>query len=272
MKTENYINKEVYLPLLKEFCDKALPLYECGYPQGPFIPYTMPNYNKASLKIMYIGQDSSEWTRYNVLENAYRNNRLEEYLEENINNVHIGNMFDWGNKEGAFWPFVEKLHLLIRTGKYFSDIRSIDDTHKELIKEVGYGNLYSIEIPKTIRKRVDSFEEVEVIKLISDKKQYQGIRDAAKPFERVQSMIEAYHPDYIFVLSWRDKDDFFDNTDFQRQEEWFEDYFRAVFFSREQFNTKVIWSLHPNRFSFERTNTEEMCYYLADTFNQLNSK
>ena len=265
---ENYINKEYYLPLLKKFCEIALPLYECGYPQGPFIPYTMPNYKDAPIRIMYVGQDSSEWTRYNILEEAYKTNNLDEYLEANKSNVSIKNMFNWNNKSGAFWPFVEKLHLLIRTGKFFSDITSINNDQKTILKEVGYGNLYSIEIPGTIRKRIDSYEDIEVIKLITDKNKYQRIRDAAKPFETVKSMIEAYNPDYIFVLSWTDKDDFFEGTDFQRLEYGYEEDYRAIFTSKV-YHTKIIWSSHPNRFSFLKTDVEEMCYFLAETYRQL---
>lgn len=268
MIMENYINKEFYLPLLKEFCKKTIPLYKCGYPQGPFIPYTMPNYRNAPVKIIYIGQDSSDWTRCNILEDAYKDNCLEKYLEANCSNVNIENMFDWKNKNGAFWPFVEKLHLLIRTGVYFPDITSINNEHKEIIKEVGYGNLYSIEIPRTIKKRIDSYEDIEVWKLISDKKHYQMIREAAKPFETVKSMIEAYNPDIVFVLSWTEKDDFLAGTDFQRQNELLEEPFRAIYISK-LYHTKIIWSLHPNRFSFERTNTEEMCHYLADTYKKI---
>ncbi len=264
----NYINKEYYLPILKEFCEKTMSLYECGYPQGPFIPYTMPNYKNAPFKIMYVGRDTWEWTHYNVLIDAYKNGRLNDYLEANIKNVDVDIMLKWKNKSKAFWTFVDKLHLLIRTNEYVSDLTSINKIQKEILNEVGYGNLYSIEIPATLKKRIDSFEDVAVWDLITNKEQYQYIREAAKPFETLRSMIEAYNPDYIFVLTWIDKDDFFEGTDFQRQENMFEDKFRAVY-SSELYQTRIIWSLHPNRFSFEKTEIEEMCYYLAGTFNQL---
>ncbi len=265
---DNYINKEYYLPILKEFCEKTMSLYECGYPQGPFIPYTMPNYKSAPLKIMYVGRDTWEWTRCNVLIDAYKNGCLNDYLEANINNVDVDTMLKWKNKSKAFWTFVDKLHLLIRTNEYVSDLTSINKTQKEILNEVGYGNLYSIEIPATLKKRIDSFEDVKVWTLITNKEQYQCIREAAKPFETLMSMIEAYNPDYMFVLTWIDKDEFFEGTDFQRQENLYEEKFRAIYTSK-QYQTKIIWSLHPNRFSFEKTDIEEMCYYLADTYNQL---
>lgn len=265
---ENRINKDYYLPLLKEFCLKALPLYKCGYQQGPFIPYTMPNYDNAPLKIMYVGRDTFYWESVETLTRAYQEDRLEDYLEANAKCVDVDKMLTWNNNSGAFWPFVNKLHLLLRTGFYVSDMSVINDNQKELLKEIGYGNLYSIEIPDTLKKRIDLYEDVNVWELISNKNQYYEICDAAKPFETIKSMIEAYHPDYIFVLSWTDKDDFFDCTDFQEENEWYDKDFRAVYISKS-YHTKVIWSLHPRRFSFMGTNSEEMCFYLAKTYHQL---
>ena len=82
-------------------------------------------------------------------------------------------------------------------------------------------------------------------------------------------MIEAYNPDYVFVFSWIDiEDDFLKGTDFLCQNEWFEDSFRSVFTSK-QYNTKLIWTSHPNRYSFLQTSVEEMCTYLADTYKKL---
>lgn len=257
---ENYINKDYYLPLLKDFCDKTLSLYDKGYDQGPFIPYTMSNYGSAPLKIMYVGRDTYYWESVETLKKAYQDDRLEDYLEANKKCVDVNTMLKWKNSSGSFWNFASKLHLLIRTGQYVSDITTIDEKQKGFLEEIGYGNLYSIELHETIKTR---YEDPNLLAT----PEYQIICEAAKPFESVISMIEAYHPDYIFVLSWIDKD-FLDGTDFQEKKEWFEKGFRAVYTSN-YYPTKVIWSLHPRRFSFMGTNPEEMCHYLANTFHQL---
>lgn len=260
---ENKINKQYYLPLLKDFCNKTIPLYENGaYDQGPFIPYVMSNYYDASNKIMYVGRDTYYWESFETLLNAYKGDNLGLYLDANKRCVNVEKMLEWKNNTGSFWNMVDKLHLLIRTGNYYSDITTIGLEEKSLLEEIGYGNLYSIEILKTILKRYEDDD-------YQPPKEYWEICEAAKPFETLKSMIEAYNPDYVFVFSWIDKEnDFLKGTDFSFQKEWYEDSFRSVFTSKK-YNTKLIWTSHPNRYSFLQTSVEEMCTYLADTYRKL---
>lgn len=257
----NKINEEYYLPILKSFCDKTMSIYEGAYDQGPFIPYTMSNYADAPIKIMYVGRDTLNWEPFETLHKAYLEGHLTKYLDANKNSVTTDIMLTWKNNTGSFWNTVNKLHLLIRTGKFISDITTIGEKEKSLLEEIGYGNLYSIETIDALRKR---FEDSS----FNPKQEYWEICKAAKPFETLKSIIEAYNPNYVFIFSWIDKDDFFDGTDFEWQENWYEDNFRAVFTSRH-YHTKVIWTMHPNRFSFLKTSVEDMCHYLAETYHQL---
>lgn len=273
---ENFINKDYYLPLLKEFCDKALPLYECGYPQGPFIPFVMPNYMTAPVRILYVGQDTREWTRYNVLKDAYEIDHLVDYLNANKSNVYVEKMLEWNNNSRAFWPFANQLHLLIRTGEYISDLSTINDDQKKLLGEMGYGNIFSIEIPKSL-ERIDSYEDVPVQELISNMEQYNSIREAAKPFEKIKTMIEAYRPDFIFILSWTEKPEILEDTDFLWQEKMYRDKdkkYRAVYLSNH-YKTKIIWSIHPNRLGwlhFDKNDRADLIDFLADTYHLLSSE
>ena len=57
----NCINTDYFKPFLQAFCEKTQPLYTCGYPWGPFVPYTMPRYNDADVKIFYMGRDTYYW-------------------------------------------------------------------------------------------------------------------------------------------------------------------------------------------------------------------
>jgi len=258
----NFVNKQYYLPLLNDFCNKTISLYEEVYDQGPFIPYVMPKYNDAPIKIMYVGRDTYSWEPFKTLHKAFIEGNLAKYLDANIRCVTIEKMLKWKNNSGSFFNMIEKLHLLLRTGKYVSDITTIGEKERIILDEIGYGNLFSIEIPPTIKKRYDD-------STYCPPKEYWEICDAAKPFETLKSMIEAYNPDCVFVFSWIDKeDDFFEGTDYSQQKELYENGFRAVYTSK-QYHTKVIWTLHPNRFSFLRTSVEEMCYYLADTYHKL---
>ena len=169
-------------------------------------------------------------------------------------------MLEWKNNSGSFWNMVNKLHLLIRKGEYISDITSIGNEEKNLLEEIGYGNLYSIEILQTLTNKYgDAFRP---------NQEYWEICKAAEPFVTLKSMIEAYNPDCVFVFAWIDKDDFFEGTDYTWQKDWYKDGFRAVYTSK-QYHTKVIWTMHPRRFGFLQTSVEKMCHYLADTYHQV---
>lgn len=269
---ENFINKEYHLPLLKEFCDKTISLFDGVYDQGPFIPYTMPYYNNAPVIIMYVGRDTYNWEPFETLKKAYQENNLNDYLEANTKCVDVDKMLTWKNNTGSFWNMVDKLHLLIRTGKYFQDITSIGATEKNILKEIGYGNLYSKEVLQTLQKR---YEDPEIV----SSPEYLEICKAAIPFGMLKSMIEAYHPDCIFVLSWIEDMDFLIDTDFKWQKDWFIDdnenkKYRAVYLS-EQYNTKVIWTIHPNalwRKGFKKEDTCNLIHFLAETYHQLELK
>lgn len=266
-KDNAMINMGYFLPLLKEFCDKTIPLYDKGYDQGPFVPYTMPKYGSAPVKIMYVGRDTYYWEPIETLKKSYKENRLEDYLDANTKCVDVDKMLTWKNNSGSFWNFANKLHLLIRTGQLVSDITTIDEKQKEILEEIGYGNLYSIELIETLRKR---YEEPTLL----PSTEYYTICEAAKPFESLRTMIEAYHPDYVFVLSWIEKMDFLDGTDFQWQKDLYTDSdkkYRAVYLSK-QYKTKVIWSLHPNsmwRKGLCKQDTDNLIHFLANSLNEL---
>ena len=266
-KDNAMINMGYFLPLLKEFCDKTIPLYDKGYDQGPFVPYTMPKYGSAPVKIMYVGRDTYYWEPIETLKKSYKENRLEDYLDANTKCVDVDKMLTWKNNSGSFWNFANKLHLLIRTGQLVSDITTIDEKQKEILEEIGYGNLYSIELIETLRKR---YEEPTLL----PSTEYYTICEAAKPFESLRTMIEAYHPDYVFVLSWIEKMDFLDGTDFQWQKDLYTDSdkkYRAVYLSN-QYKTKVIWSLHPNsmwRQGLCKQDTDNLIHFLANSLNEL---
>ena len=56
---------------LQEFCENAVKYYDCGYPYGPFIPYAMPGYASAAVKIFYIGRDTYGWVDKSALTEAF---------------------------------------------------------------------------------------------------------------------------------------------------------------------------------------------------------
>lgn len=73
---EEQINLSYFTPLLEKFYCEIANLYGCGYSQGPFIPYTMPEYLNTSTKIIYEGRDTYYWSRYVDLDKAAKSGNL----------------------------------------------------------------------------------------------------------------------------------------------------------------------------------------------------
>ena len=266
----NNINQEYFAPIFRNYLSN-MQIIDCGYWQLPFIPYTFPKYGSAPFKVFYFGRDTYFWCEKD--DDVYRK-RPEEYLKDNASYVNVDNMKkDW-NKAGSFWGTVAKLHLQLMTGVYHHSIEELTLDDWQLLERIGYGNLFSLELPATLKKKKYTPEGSSVERTeyddICDLQGYKALRNLAKPFENLKTIFSAYgEPDIVFVLSWTDKDDFFEGLDdYQCQKESYEEGFRSVFLS-DSHKTKVIWSSHPSRFSFMRTNQTEMCKYLCDTANAL---
>ena len=180
----NCINTDYFKPFLQAFCEKTQPLYTCGYPWGPFVPYTMPRYNDADVKIFYMGRDTYYWVEQEELFEAFTNHVLEDYLGKNAACVDVEKMLGWKNNAGSFWTMVAKLHLLIRTGRYTEDIMQISAADKVILEEIGYGNINAIEQQTSLSK--EGYWEA-----ITSLDGYCQIREAGRPFEKLKSVIEA---------------------------------------------------------------------------------
>lgn len=258
----NYINTSIYKSLLEKFFQIAAPLYRCGYPYGPFIPYAMPHYKTAPIKIFYIGRDTYYWTSKEKLFDCMRNSQPEEYLKINsdvLNTTDILNKYN--NNSGSFWNFVAKLHLLIRTGIYFNDINSLGQEEQQIIEEIGYGNLNGIELKQSLENE-GTWQE---ITSITD---YQKLKEAGQVFEKVSTLLKAYHPDFIIILNWEERDDIFDGLNVHWKKEYYKDGLQAIY-TINDYPTKIIWAPHPRRFSFLGTNPQKMAELLSQTFRLL---
>jgi hypothetical protein len=263
---ENNINEKYFAPIFEDYLKGIEPFKDCGYWQLPFIPYTFPLYESSPLKVFYVGRDTYYWCEY--AEEYYADPKA--YLKDNsefVTSNKIKEEEEW--KEGRFWGMVGKLHLQLLTGIYHESVNDLTEKDFKLLEGIGYGNLYSIETPQTLKKKYSGGERSEWDD-IKDVSGYKKLRLMARPFEQLKTIFEAYgEPDVVFVLSWSNKEDvFFEGLDYEQKEEWFENDFRAVYLSKTH-RTKVIWTSHPNRYRFLRTDTEKMCQYLCDTYKTL---
>ena len=251
------MNQSTLISELQAFCSNTLQYYNCGYPYGPFLPYTMPNYNKAIEKIFYIGRDTYGWVDKSVLVSSFHENNFNEYIDANFNVVSINNLVDpvWTNNPTSFWGFVSRLHLLILTGIYQTDMECLTDNDINALSQLGYGNLYSIELPDTLS---------DIYKNISPKSSYKMICKEAHRFEKIKLILDLYAPDYIIILSWSNREDIFEGLQPINHQEWYKDGILSVYTINE-YHTKVLWSAHPRRFSYLGITPENAINMLANT-------
>lgn len=258
--------KDIYLPILEEFCKKnEEALKTSGYPWCPFIPVTYENYQEGP-KIFYMGIDTYYWgVSSQELLDAFLKNSLDSILEKNNKVVTPERVLeDWKNDKGLFWSFICKLHIFIRTGRLCSneDLRHLSFTEQQLIEELGYGNMNSIELKKTLEKE-DYWNSINAEK-------YWELKESSETLiDPLTNLIKAYMPDYIFILGWGGNEaHVFKGMKYTAKENFYYENYRAVYEFKD-FPTKVIWSSHPSRFSFLGTNQEDMVEYLADTYKKI---
>lgn len=267
---DNYINEDILAPLLEQYIKKSESERNCGYGQMPFIPYVFPCYKSNKFKAFYIGSDTYFWCENDpkYLENPNL------YLAENAQYVTEKHFrTDWA-KTGSFWGMVGKLHLQLTTGTYHDSIDNLTEDDWKNLRSVGYGNLFPIELPQTLRKKTYNDEKTGVKRNeyedIVDWSAYRTLRKLAQPFGKLRTIFEAYgEPDVVFVLTWSGSErTFFEGLDYECKCDLYEDGFRSVYLSKTH-KTKVIWTSHPNRYHFKSTNPQEMCKYLCDTYYAL---
>lgn len=236
----------------------------------PFIPYTFSLYQSAPIKAFFIGRDTYYWCEY---DESYANNPR-AYMKENSEYVTV-NQFkkDW-SISGGFWSMVGKLQLQLYTGKYYNTIEELTEEEWKILDSVGYGNLFPLELPSTLKKKiyVDEHTGIERNEYedIVDNVSYRTLQRRFQSFCNLKAIFEAYgEPDVVFILSWSGSEKiFFEGLDYESKDEWYEHGLRAVYLSKTH-KTKVIWTSHPHRFPFLKTNPQEMCQYLSDTYNAL---
>ncbi len=247
--------------LLSDFCNECASVYEeSGYPHGPFLPHTMPEYENANLKVFYIGQDTYGWKDKSHLLDSYRNNKLEDYIALNNSVISPELMLESGNNGGSFWGFVTKLHIELITGEYLADINNISDSQKRLINQLGYSNLYSIELQTTLQKE-GVWDGI-------NSSLYHKICEAGKKLNKLKDILDMYHPDIIFILTWQDNDDVFDGLETDCIQEMYEDKFRSIY-TIKGYDTKIVWTCHPTSFKFKSTNAKEMSNYLCESVKMI---
>jgi len=259
-----YKRDEIYTPLLKEFIlANKEHLQTCGYPWAPFIPYAFPSYGVEGKKVFYIGIDTYYWnTTPEDLINGLILDNFEYLLLKNdsiVTSLRI--LLESEYSKGSFWQFVCKLQLYIQTGQLYStdDLRKLSLKEVSYVDSIGYGNLNSLELPKTLCKE-GSWDSID------DELYWEIKTNADSIFNPLKNILDVYNPDYVVILSAEiDEDKFFKGIKYTRLNKYDDDSFRSLY-KVDGYNTKVIRTCHPRGFGGKSTNDSEMVPYIYESF------
>ena len=255
------INIPYFRPLLEDFCKSVSDVDAELVPYGAFLPHVFStSYYKADKKIFYLGRDTYGWLRFDRMMSLYKGGKLWKYLNEVTYEVDADKALEWKNAAGAFWPFVLKLHIYIRTGKYVEDLMALEEDSDERLSlnEIGYGNMNSMELLQSLKDE-DAYVDEEV---------YSKVKELSAPLDRIKHILDAYSPDFIFIFNWVEADEIFEGLNVTWHERHYIDDKLAVY-TIEGYDTKIIWSSHPHRFSYLGENTESMVRLLGDKLSEL---
>lgn len=259
----------IYIPLIEGFVKDTKSLHDHLWIDkkgdvdlsGIFIPHTLPDYDNADLKIFYVGQDTYYWTSLN---NVYCMD-AKSYLENNNKwPPSIDTLLDWRNPY-TFWHFVNRIQLAFNGLKY-SNLNNLDNTQRRSLSQIGWGNIFSLEILDTIKKYDDEIKKNYGVKLteIFDKKIYAKMLEYTKKISKLKNIIDVYSPDYVIILAWKFVEDWFwEGLDYQYIENESIDSLLSCYRLRCS-NAKVLWTYHPQALCRKRQNLDELIKIMLD--------
>jgi len=232
--------KEVYCPLVEEFCRNAIQARELQM-GGLFLPTCMPGYSNAPVKVFYVGQDTLGWIPLQEMLTYFENNDIEGYILENnawFSPESISK--ETKNNPGLFWTFVRRLHLRLKGEPSGVDINTLTERQKALIKDWGWGNLNSIEKPTTLRNE-GVWDKI-------DQAAYWKLKNASRGLDAIKHTLDVFGPNLLFILNWDDakEEDAFSGLKVEWQKDDYVEDLIATY-SVEGYQTKIIWTVHPGR-------------------------
>ena len=161
--------------------------------------------------------------------------------------------------------YSQKLHLYITLGMTDIDITQLTDDEYQIIEEMGYGNLNSIEHDRTLQALDYYGTEKKCWDVIQDKDKFNELRRASRKLDRIQHVLDAYRPDLIIIMNWEDRMDIFEGLEINEIKDFYIDKLRSVY-EIPEYNTKVIWTNHPGARSIS---VYERLALIGDTAREL---
>jgi hypothetical protein len=254
--------EEIYEPLLREFCSEIKQYYKKINISGLFLANSMPKYEESNNKFFYIGQDTYWWTDFNMMIEQCTSNRVKEYINENNKWLTPKNIISQSsNNAGSFWTMVIRLHIFLKTNELVN-VNKLSNEQINLLNSIGWGNLNSIEVPKTLQNE-ERWNEI-------DKNYYRDIKNRSGKFDKLKLILDIYDPDILFVFNWCDDNKFeqvSEGLELECNEETYIQNILATYRIKDR-KTKIIWSSHPNKLKYEETNINNIIEIIQKSYKK----
>lgn len=216
-------------------------------PWGPMMPYVYPCYGVHMQRYFYIGRDTYGWdlgggNGFGDFFEKYDANDLGGYLRKNCEALSTEKRVSgWSGYTGSFWYVVNMLHLRLRQGKII-DMKTLSPKMIEVLNEIGYGNLNSIELPVTLQKQ-ECWDDI-------DKEKYWIIKKSAeKHIDRYDLIDDVFSPSVSIIMTWSgNESNYFRDMDYEKLADEMEGKLRMTVYlvKKDGRRSIIVWTYHPS--------------------------
>lgn len=248
---------EAYKKVVSDFCEETKHYKNKIEIPSLFLPHALDGYFTATKKCFYVGRDTNGWGSFDDLLNSYEANEIETYIEDGWPKEPDDFLEYSNNRAYGFWTLVSKLQLKINgINDEVSINTNLDEKYKKILSGIGYGNANSIETQKSLISR-GIWDDI-------DQSIYYDIKNKSTRFDKLKYILDIYSPDYIFIFNWdADEDIIFSDLNV----DWLEGEHVDKLFSTykiRDYNTKVIWTVHPTSLRFKGIKIDEFVKLICD--------
>lgn len=237
-------------------------------PWAPMLPYVYPKYWENEVRLFYIGRDTYGWDLgeggFSDFFSMYDRGDFEGYFEKNNRVLTTkSRLGGWAGFPASFWETINSLHLFIRMNR-MPNLRRLTDEETEILDEIGYGNLNSIEIPQTLRKE-GYWNDI-------DKEKYWNIKRASEIFlDKYEWIVDAFNPNVSIITTWSgDEKKYFRNLEYEQIGDETEGKLKIAVYKVAQGDKKsiVVWTYHPSYLPRIRIGQEDFVLKIASVLDK----
>jgi hypothetical protein len=252
----------IYKPLLENFCNDVKIYRGKINISGLFLANAMENYESSKHKCFYIGQDTYWWTDFDNMIDLCLSGKAHEYINKNNKWLSTQKIISQSsNNAGSFWTMVIRLHIYLKTNELVN-VNNLNKDQVDMINDMGWGNLNSIEIPRTLQNE-ERWNDI-------NESDYWDIKKKSVIFDRIKLILDIYNPDTMFIFNWCDDtktEQVLDGLEVEWNEKTYIQNIISTY-KIKGYNTHLIWGSHPNNLKWQGTNINNTIEIIKKVYDE----